>query len=88
MTRGNKNKCYYCGVEEKCTKDHFIPKSRGGNYTVYACSYCQETKLNLYPLNWIDIIKWEKLYDEQTIERIKRAVFSLYKLAAESKIKL
>jgi hypothetical protein len=43
-----KNKCAYCGNEEKLVQDHFVPVCRGGEYTINniipCCSYCNSSK--------------------------------------------
>lgn len=45
--------CWYCGVKFRKrgpftkTKDHVIPKSKGGIDTVYACLKCNQTKANM-----------------------------------------
>lgn len=50
------NRCCYCGEEKKLTKDHFIPLSKGGEFTVNnvipACLSCNTSKYNN------DFYKW------------------------------
>jgi len=77
LTRGQKGKCYYCGANEACTRDHVIPRSKGGKYTVYACKVCQSTKANLMPLEWIEYLKKSPMYNKDAIARIERAVMPL-----------
>lgn len=42
------NECAYCGSKEKLTQDHFIPVSKGGEYTINniipVCSWCNSSK--------------------------------------------
>ena len=38
--------CYYCG-KHGGTKDHVIPKSKGGTRTVECCGKCNHTKADL-----------------------------------------
>jgi hypothetical protein len=80
MVRGNKYKCYYCGQEEKCTSDHFYPKSREGRLKVYACKLCQRTKANMLPGEYMDYINNHVAIDKDVKIRITRAIKSLLKL--------
>lgn len=49
-------RCAYCGKEEPLEQDHFIPLSRGGEYTVNniipACRRCNSSKNNKYFKEW------------------------------------
>jgi 5-methylcytosine-specific restriction endonuclease McrA len=42
------NKCAYCGKEKPLTQDHFVPLSKGGEYTINnivpACGKCNSSK--------------------------------------------
>lgn len=55
------NKCAYCGTEEKLTQEHFIPLSKGGEYTINniipACKSCNCSKQDK------DFFDWYKLTD-------------------------
>lgn len=50
------NKCAYCGCEKKLSQDHFIPLSKGGEYTknniVPACTKCNSSKNNKSFFDW------------------------------------
>lgn len=50
------NLCCYCGEEKQLTQDHFIPLSKGGEYTcnniVPACQWCNTSKKNKDFFNW------------------------------------
>lgn len=39
-------KCFYCGKVAN-TKDHVVPKSRGGRYKVHACLKCNQEKADM-----------------------------------------
>ena len=49
----NRRRCAYCGAKNPFTKDHVIPKSRGGsddiNNLVWACISCNSKKGNKTP---------------------------------------
>jgi hypothetical protein len=77
--RGNQYKCYYCGTEEKCTKDHFYPKSKGGKYLVWACHSCQRHKSNLLPLDWLEKIDRTRM-PQDAKDRIRTAVTTLIEI--------
>lgn len=51
-----KNKCAYCGKELPLEQDHFIPLSKGGEYTINnivpACRHCNASKNNSNFLEW------------------------------------
>lgn len=34
------------------TRDHTLPKSRGGRFTVWACRHCNELKGDMHPEDW------------------------------------
>jgi 5-methylcytosine-specific restriction endonuclease McrA len=76
-TKGNKFKCWYCGQDERCTKDHFYPKSHGGTLTVYACSVCQGSKGDMPPIVWLKYIKNHRAISDEAKKRIETAVISL-----------
>lgn len=50
------NKCCYCGKEKLLTQDHFIPVSKGGEYThnniLPACGSCNSSKGNRNFFEW------------------------------------
>jgi len=77
MKKGNPNKCWYCGQEEECTKEHFYPKSQGGNIIVYACRICQAAKGDLMPDKFVMYMNQHILIKDEKKERISTAVFSL-----------
>lgn len=87
MVRGNKYKCYYCGNKEKCTKDHFIPKSKKGTLLVYACTLCNFTKKDLYPYQWVYYISNHIAIKEEIKIRVKNSVASLFKYIKNNQLK-
>ena len=50
------SKCAYCGKIKELTQDHFIPLSKGGEYTlnniIPACGTCNSSKFNNEFLDW------------------------------------
>lgn len=59
--QGKGEKCTYCRrtMEGKsnpgqlaATKDHWIPKSRGGEIKVWSCRKCNTMKGNMSPIEW------------------------------------
>jgi 5-methylcytosine-specific restriction endonuclease McrA len=50
------NKCAYCGKESNLSQDHFIPLSKGGEYTINnivpACGSCNSSKSNKDFFEW------------------------------------
>ncbi|MDR3142926.1 MAG: HNH endonuclease [Tannerellaceae bacterium] len=60
-TRGNRNKCYYCGKDEACTKDHVYPQSKLRKLhknieTVWSCRFCQALKADMMPLDFLSYV--------------------------------
>jgi len=82
--RGNQYKCYYCGTEEKCTKDHFYPKSKGGKYLVWACRFCQSSKGNKMPINWLMYINNLNILTNEAKLQINKAVNSLIEVLPDN----
>lgn len=77
MKKGNPNKCWYCGEDEKCTKDHFYPKKFGGTLIVYACKICQSAKGDLMPDEFVEYIKSNSLIKPRKKIRIITAIYTL-----------
>ena len=77
MKKGRPDKCWYCGQEEKCTVDHFYPKSIGGTVKVYACKICQAAKGDLMPDEFVAYMNQHTLIKDEMKERINTAVYSL-----------
>ena len=88
MVRGNKNKCYYCGQIEKCTSDHFHPKSKGGRLKVYACGLCQRTKADMTPTQFVEYIKGHIAINEEAKIRITYSIRSLIHLINRDELEL
>ena len=86
MIRGNKYKCYYCGQKERCTSDHFYPKSKGGKLRVYACKLCQQTKSDMLPGQYMDYINNHVAINSKTKVRITTAIKSLLKLSGNGDV--
>lgn len=55
---GEGRKCTYCKrimhawTETHPTRDHVLPKSRGGQVTVLTCYQCNQMKSNALPEDW------------------------------------
>lgn len=49
--------CHYCGSENELTRDHVMPRSRGGtddaSNIVFACRSCNSAKGNRTPEEWL-----------------------------------
>lgn len=49
--------CAYCGTRHELTRDHIIPRSRGGtddpSNLVWACRNCNAAKGNRTPQEWL-----------------------------------
>lgn len=88
MVRGNKNKYYYCGQSEKCTSDHFFPKSKGGRLKVYACGLCQRTKSNMTPEQFIKYINDHIAIREESKGRIIYSIRSLMDLINRDELEI
>lgn len=54
---GEDKVCVYCGAEREITRDHVLPKSRGGGddpeNIVWACRNCNSAKGNRTPEEWL-----------------------------------
>lgn len=52
-----KHECHYCGRATRLTKDHVIPRSRGGTDAeaniVFACRNCNSAKGDRTPEEWL-----------------------------------
>lgn len=61
------NKCAYCGEEKPLAQDHFIPLSKGGEYTINniipSCQSCNSSKHDK------DFFKWYRNYEFYSKER-------------------
>jgi 5-methylcytosine-specific restriction endonuclease McrA len=69
-----KNRCAYClRSSVKLTRDHFIPKSKGGKNIarniVAACEKCNKEKADYHPKDWCD---------KRQISRVKRYLNTIY----------
>jgi hypothetical protein len=65
------NKCAYCGNEEKLSQEHFVPLSKGGEYTknniIPSCTTCNSSKINK------DFFEWypkQLFYDKERERKI------------------
>jgi 5-methylcytosine-specific restriction endonuclease McrA len=63
--RDRKARCFWCraalaGSESKSqfrrTRDHVIPKSKGGTVRVWCCYTCNQAKGALMPAEWMAVI--------------------------------
>lgn len=78
MKIGSRFTCYYCGQKEPCTRDHFVPKSKGGNLIVYACQLCQRSKADMMPMDWVYYLRAHPLINLEHVVRVDTAVRSLW----------
>jgi 5-methylcytosine-specific restriction endonuclease McrA len=50
-------RCHYCGSTSDLTRDHIVPRSRGGSLEpdniVYACRSCNSAKGDRTPEEWL-----------------------------------
>ncbi len=76
-------RCFYCGAVEECTRDHFIPVSKGGTKTVPACSLCQMTKRDLVPLEFAQYMENHPAVKQKAARRIRAAVNYLLEKMSE-----
>jgi hypothetical protein len=98
--RGNPYRCYYCGKDEACTKDHFFPKSMSSpkdrrlieilypgvpNILLYSCKRCQRIKANYLPHEFLKRIEGINTYTHYEVQRINTAIKSLVKLLKDGK---
>jgi hypothetical protein len=65
------NKCAYCGNEAKLTEEHFIPLSKGGEYTrnniIPVCKSCNSSKRDR---NFFEYYPKQKYYSEKREQKI------------------
>lgn len=65
------NKCAYCGKEVPLQQDHFVPLSKGGEYThnniIPACRSCNTSK---HAQNFFDWYPRQKFYSKKREQRI------------------
>lgn len=96
------NKCFYCGrkmlrvgnskhFHDKCTKDHFFPKSHGfdlvGN-KVFACGKCNNSKKDNYPTT-IDMYNFVVLHRSLLGKKLtKKLIISTHNGKPRFKLKL
>lgn len=45
---------YCCGNWRKLTKDHIVPRSKGGNLILLVCSWCNNHKANMLLGEWLN----------------------------------
>lgn len=67
------NRCAYCGGEDKLSRDHVVPASKGGAYTksniVPACVHCNSSKGNKNMKSWY---KSQPFYSPKRLAAIER----------------
>jgi len=73
----DKGMCAYCCKIERCTRDHFYPKSKGGRLTVPACEICQRTKGAKMPRHWISYLEKHPLIDKERLKILKDNVYNI-----------
>lgn len=76
MTKGYfHNKCAYCDKESKLTQDHFIPLSKGGEYTnnniIPACTSCNSSKHDK------DFFEWYPTHESYSKQRENKILMFL-----------
>ena len=73
------NSCAYCEKHKKLEQEHFIPLSKGGEYTeqniIPACKSCNSSKLN------IDFHDWYPTFKHYTKEREQKILGHLESVA-------
>lgn len=81
--------CFYCGCRgERCTRDHFWPKSIGGIVMVYACRICQISKANKLPDEWVEqMIVADNRFSVRYKENIRIKVDKLWEHIHTNKIR-
>lgn len=89
-----RNNCFYCNREMDYkirTRDHIIPRSRGGtglkDNTIYACIYCNRWKRDSDLSTWYSLVDSAlrsppRHYDK---EKIKNIMMSIKRIKKESK---
>lgn len=83
--RGKGERCTYCDrvleatgsrTRLEATRDHVVPKSRGGDRTVWACRLCNAIKGDMLPDEWAafmaDYPRWWLLTQFRAITRFRR----------------
>ncbi len=65
------NKCAYCGKERTLEQEHFIPISKGGEYTINniipSCRSCNASKFNHSFFDWYPNYKYYSVQRENNI---------------------
>lgn len=62
--------CYYCKRSPGVTKDHIVPKSKGGRQTVPCCALCNKDKGTLSAYEWFTILKLRGVISENPYDKI------------------
>lgn len=73
--------CCYCNEyldRKNCTREHFIPKHKGGKIIIPACSECNNEKGGLMPVSYLHLL-------ELLLEDVNLSLVNKYKI--ETKIK-
>jgi hypothetical protein len=83
-TMGDKNICWYCGHQERCTKDHFYPQCLGGKLKVYACCLCQGSKGRKTPIEWLQYLDSHEAVNPKVASKIRKVVTALWSQIAAS----
>jgi hypothetical protein len=66
-----KGKCEYCHKIKKLTKEHVIPKSIGGVYTIKVCEYCNRTRGTSF--DYQPFIQWANTHWDKFVEALNTA---------------
>jgi 5-methylcytosine-specific restriction endonuclease McrA len=65
------NKCAYCGKNDKLSQEHFVPVSKGGEYTenniIPSCKSCNSSKNNSNFFDWYPKQEFYSKIREQNI---------------------
>lgn len=62
--------CEYCHKIKKLTKEHVIPKSIGGTYTIGVCRKCNQERGDSF--TYPPFIQWVSTHWDQFVEAIKQ----------------
>lgn len=62
--------CAYCYKNKILTKEHVIPKSIGGTYTIRVCRECNQERGDSF--TYLPFIQWVSTHWDQFIEAINQ----------------
>ncbi|MDR3188431.1 MAG: HNH endonuclease [Prevotellaceae bacterium] len=85
---GRNDKCFYCGKEEACTKDHVFPRSKLHRQHKYrdiawVCRFCNSLKGAMMPLDFLSYIESHPAITDEAKKRYRQAIVTLVKKIEE-----